>query len=311
MAFTVLDVIQEAKRRSEAAELTPFLGDVSLLVGYVIRRYKTVLDSYPWSFLRQDKTFQTVTPYSTGTVSTTQGSAIVTGVGTGWTSAFVGSAFLVGNQPPLRIASVQSATQLTLEDVWPNTSLAAGSSYSIAQDRYTIAPAGVPVKTILHIWNGFWQLRKVNVGHLRRTDPQMASLTTPRWYAQDAQNVVVLWPYPDQIYLHRTIFLQEVTSPTTLDTALTWGLGDPWFLVDALISELYLAAYQRSGKEHFRVLRGLFEQSIAEQIQVLDDRDDYNRYVPTDVRALPFSDAIPGEYEAPFLTQDQWLHTAW
>jgi len=312
---TFLDVVSAAKRRAESAELTPFLGDLSLLVDYIRRRYMKVLDDYPWSFLRQDKEFQTVAPYNTGTVTTTQGSAVVVGSGTSWTSSMVGMAFLVGNAPPLRVASVQNATQLTLEDVWPTTGLAAGSGYSIAQDRYTIAPTGVPVKTILHLWNGFWQLRKVNVGHIRRADPQMSSLTTPRWYGQDAQNTVVLWPYPDQIYLHRVIYLQDVTAgfpaPLTLDTALTWGLGDPWFLVDGLLADLYLLGYQRTGAVHFNTLHQVMEGKVEELIRSLDDRDYANRYVPLDVRALPFSDAIPGDYETPFLNADQWQRVGW
>lgn len=78
--------------------------------------------------------------YNTGSVTVTNGSATVTGSGTSWDSTMVGRIFEVSQsgsgsynphpQTPL-IASVESATSLTLADSWRETTAAAGSLYKI------------------------------------------------------------------------------------------------------------------------------------------------------------------------------------
>lgn len=68
---------------------------------------------------------------ASGTVAVAQDSAIVVGTGTSWTTNLVGLDFqLNGDDTVYAIASVESATRLTLERAYPNQS-ATGSAYSI------------------------------------------------------------------------------------------------------------------------------------------------------------------------------------
>ncbi|MGF9564177.1 hypothetical protein AAIH70_11775 [Neorhizobium sp. BT27B] len=59
--------------------------------------------------------------YSTGTISLTNGSAVVTGAGTAWQTALIegGNIFPKAIGMPLPIASVDSNTQITAEFEWP------------------------------------------------------------------------------------------------------------------------------------------------------------------------------------------------
>jgi len=75
-------------------------------------------------------------PYVSGTVSVTAGSAVVTGVGTGWATALLtGGMFGLdsANGNPVPIASIDSDTQLTLAKPWRGTT-AATQAYWIMRD---------------------------------------------------------------------------------------------------------------------------------------------------------------------------------
>lgn len=77
--------------------------------------------------------------YTTGTVSTTLGSAVVTGSGTSWTAnAYVGGQFRAGEASPIQIASVDSDTQITLVKPWHLADLS-GAAYKTWRDIKYIA----------------------------------------------------------------------------------------------------------------------------------------------------------------------------
>lgn len=76
------------------------------------------------------------TPYVTGTVSVTAGSAVVTGSGTAWATALIAGGLFgldSSNGNPVPILSIDSNTQLTLAKPWRGTT-AAGQAYWIIRD---------------------------------------------------------------------------------------------------------------------------------------------------------------------------------
>ncbi|MBN7804919.1 phage tail protein [Agrobacterium rosae] len=87
------------------------------------------------------------TPYVTGTVSVTAGSAIVTGVGTGWlTSGLVAGQFGLdsANGNPVPVLSIDSDTQITLAKPWRGTSASAQPywiTYDTTPGQQTVANA--------------------------------------------------------------------------------------------------------------------------------------------------------------------------
>lgn len=71
-----------------------------------------------------------ILPYTTGTVTLANGSTTVTGSGTNWlSSGLEADDDFRALGLNVRIASINSNTQLTLAKPWPGTSLAAGSNY--------------------------------------------------------------------------------------------------------------------------------------------------------------------------------------
>jgi len=75
--------------------------------------------------------------YSAGTVTMTAGSTAVTGAGTQWTAALVGQVFRVQNDlTKYRVASVASATQLTLDQPYAGPASGLGFIYSIGFPLY-------------------------------------------------------------------------------------------------------------------------------------------------------------------------------
>jgi len=94
--------------------------------------------SFNWKELRRESELVIIPNYTTGTVSYTQDSRIVTGSGTNWTSAMVGRFFQAANTSYwYRIASVASATQLTLESPIIEAS-ASGQTYEIWKKYYRV-----------------------------------------------------------------------------------------------------------------------------------------------------------------------------
>lgn len=70
--------------------------------------------------------------YRTGTLSVTNGSATVTGSGTGWnTTVRAGDFLFVGSSQPVEVGAVVSNTQLTLVNTWAGAT-ASGQSYAVA-----------------------------------------------------------------------------------------------------------------------------------------------------------------------------------
>ncbi|PND22853.1 phage tail protein [Ensifer sp. MMN_5] len=79
------------------------------------------------------------TPYVTGTVSVTAGSAVVTGSGTAWATALIAGGLFgldSSNGNPVPILSVDSNTQLTLAKPWRGTTAAAQGYWIIRDTAY-------------------------------------------------------------------------------------------------------------------------------------------------------------------------------
>lgn len=118
-------------------------------------------------------------PYVSGTVSVTAGSAIVTGVGTGWQTGLVtGGMFGLdsANGNPVPILSIDNDTQLTLAKPWRGTT-AAGQAYWIMRDtaygQQTVANSNA-LATIIN------ELRNPAVAALAAVSAQLAAGKVPR-----------------------------------------------------------------------------------------------------------------------------------
>lgn len=72
------------------------------------------------------------TPYTTGTISVTNGSATVTGTGTGWEVALVTGGMFSAAGMSIPISAVVSDTEITLAYAWPGVNFS--GAYAIARE---------------------------------------------------------------------------------------------------------------------------------------------------------------------------------
>src|SRR5216684_4207084 len=67
-------------------------AEINDLIGAVHRELGT---SYSWSFRKRETVILTTAPYSVGTVTATQASPTIVGVGTTWTAGMIGTAIRI------------------------------------------------------------------------------------------------------------------------------------------------------------------------------------------------------------------------
>lgn len=101
---------------------------------------------FPWA--ERKAVVRTQNDYTTGTVTTTQGSTTVTGSSTLWNTANAfsvnnarqnGKMVFSGSRAPYTVDSVGSDTAITLTESFAEASLAAGSTYTYFEDEYDLA----------------------------------------------------------------------------------------------------------------------------------------------------------------------------
>src|SRR5712664_1073492 len=96
--------------------LTSSKVTIADLGSYYNFAYREVSTSYEWSAREKEATIGTVADYSTGTVTTVQGSSTVTGIGTTFTAAMVGSFIRVADSHAFyKITVFTDATHITIE----------------------------------------------------------------------------------------------------------------------------------------------------------------------------------------------------
>jgi hypothetical protein len=290
-------VIRQVRERARDPVLQSIVTDTALLLDLLRRRYQVALDRSEWSFLRKDVTFVTTPPYTTGTISAVQGSTTVTGSGTDWTSSIVGGYLLVPDSQPLRIVSVSSSTSLDLEAPWPSASLT-DSPYTIVFPTVSLPS---DCRTVIHLHNGRFRLREINLGVVRQRDPRLSRISTPAYYSKISPSLLWIWPSPSASIAHRMLYMRSGTIPSSLSDAIEWTLGEPYFLVDGVLSEVYMLAFQRTGSDHFSVLAQATNQIFVSQLNDAEFRDASQRYIPDDVRGLP---VVPDD---PMLSWWEWM----
>jgi hypothetical protein len=85
----------------------------------VVNAFRRLAEARRWSWLVKFGQFIAPVPTTAGTITVTQNSTIVTGVGTAWNNALVGQQLRLGLTNPIyTVAIVDSTTQLELDSPW-------------------------------------------------------------------------------------------------------------------------------------------------------------------------------------------------
>lgn len=144
-----------------------------------------LVSAHDWSELDAQAVVLTVAPYTTGTVTVTNGSTTVTGSGTTFTSAMAGRRFALSyNGPFYEISDYVSTTELTLSEEYAEDT-AAGETYIVYQDRYSLASDCQKLETVRIQKSGYEAPSPVNRGTLDEIEYLPGSAGTPTMWAYD------------------------------------------------------------------------------------------------------------------------------
>lgn len=183
---------------------------IPLAQEFINTAYSRACASWKWSQLRRDGNFNLPATYSTGTATVIQGSTIVTGVGTLFTSALEGRQFYIGGIAPYYdIESVDSSTQLTLTQVF-NGASATLQSYNISTVYVDMPSDFLQLEVIRDIVNN-WKLHLyVNQDLIDMWDAKRSVTGTP-WIASAASPKIV--PDSEDPLIHRVELWPRQTGP--------------------------------------------------------------------------------------------------
>jgi hypothetical protein len=241
VARRTLQEMREAVARMVSNSPNILATDIDGLLNDV---HRTFASSYQWSYRKRQAMIQTVSAITAGTVTATQNSPVVQGVGTAWTAALVGRQIrIAGENVFWWIAAVDVPLQrLTLADwsfirAWVAPSVS-GAAYTIFQDTY---PVPQEVAVILSATRE-WPLAEASSGEIDMVDPYRTSPGVPdRWYWSEVfaggdtrQEIryVGLWPVPMQAMSLRMPYLIEppdlktpTDQPVCPSEVLEWAAG--------------------------------------------------------------------------------------
>lgn len=178
------------------------------------------IDEYfEWPFYMVNSgVISTVAPYTTGTVTVVNGSPVILGVGTVWTSAMVGRKIRVGNgQPYYRIKSIDSPTALTLTALYQSSSIV-GTTYTMYKDEYRLAADVDTYKTIVQIENAIAMFS---------TPPARFDKFFPSPYSYSHPTLEIMEGTKLDVYTTGTVTV-------TVNSTTLVGVGTGWASVEGL-----------------------------------------------------------------------------
>ena len=215
MALTYLniqDIVLDLIDRSETEDRTRIKQFINMAA-------RDVWTSKPWRERRKTGVVETVAPYTTGTVTVTEDSGVVTGSGTTFpaTNADQRKFALSYTLPWYTVTTRDSSTQLTLGDNYAEDT-ASAQTYTFFQDVYRLAS---DVDTVLGI-----RLQRAGYGGTlgwlseRRMDEMLtlpAFAGVPQHFCmQDLTSAslrtVKVWPVPDDTYRFQYRYLKSFTE---------------------------------------------------------------------------------------------------
>lgn len=190
--------------------------------------------SFYWA--EREAEILTVPPYSTGTISITQGSATVTGSSTTWnTSAWYGTPIerdgkivVAGSPVPFGVTAIGSDTDITLDKIF-HLATVADVTYQYYKDTYSLA--GDYLRPVdMQFFDNNQEIRLVDRRQLRRMSPRNAVTGKPHYAAQielgalsstAPRKRLVLYPPPDAAYKLPYSYITDKLAISSIGTGQT------------------------------------------------------------------------------------------
>lgn len=224
---TVTELLEYVRRRTNDSTWTK---DVAVQRDIIRQALKRLCRARHWSFFRIREAINLTAPYTTGTVSLTNGSITVAGSGTTFVAGMVGKFFqLDGDQVAYKIAAVNSTTEIELDAQYVNAGgdNVTDSDYQIIYPDYALTNDVAKIVAIVH--------QELQVDLALTSADQMDTwirsqnyIGTPLYFCPvtDYENSqkVRLFPAPDRQYPLVVIYDRKPADPSTIDdsTEVDW-----------------------------------------------------------------------------------------
>lgn len=234
--------------------------DPNLAQDFVKDAFRQLAERRRWSW--KIKFGQIVIPpvYNTGTVTVTNNFNTVTGSGTAWDATLVGRQFRTGSTSPIfTIVSVESATSLTIDEVW-GAATASAQSYEIYQ-AYVTPPSDFHSFVNVIDTNYNWRLGlNVNNSDIDEIDAQRSNSGNP--YVLSAVGYTTAYT---------GIVNQPVqavgTGPDPTSTGTYTGVADALFIIECTLGGTSGTAEFKWKKNGGSYITGVVTDSNAQDLQ--------------------------------------------
>lgn len=178
------------------------LAPVPLVQQAINVAYRRAVRGFRWNAQRATGEFFVPAPYATGTVTLTNGSTAVAGVGTTWTSAMTGWQLVVGGLAPFYTFTQTSATTGTLDRPFEAAADGSGLAYSLQLIYAQPAADFLQFEVVVDPANSFRLYLSWNQSDLDRVDPRRSATGTAWALSATAMSANAsipkyeLWPRP-------------------------------------------------------------------------------------------------------------------
>ena len=251
-----------------------FTGDYdstseTLFTRFINMAYRDVWSAHEWEERKASAWVVTAAPYTTGTVSLTQGADAVTGVGTVFPSTADTTPWRFGASysTPWYVVSARGGdTALTLAEDFTETTLAA-SNYVLYANTFSMPAAAEKVRYVLVMQPGYTNPDPIT----KRTMDEMATMPVElgipsSWCVggndSNGYLTVQVAPIPDGIYRMHVHYLKKITELST-------GTDEPFLEErrrDLIIERALWHAYRFKGDNRAADQLVIYQRRLAEAI---------------------------------------------
>ena len=276
-------------------------ADITTLLNAANR--EEVESGWPWDFLFSNYVLYSAAPLSAGTISVTQGSALVTGVGTSFTTVANAQSFINigGSNISIPIASVQTTTQLTLTSPYMGANIS-GTSYSISTNVYSV----VGFQEVYNV-RQIIDLEKTSREQLNLMDPaRIANGGAPsiQWAPAGfdaAGNIQIeLWEVPSAVYPYvceGKLAAAVMVNPTDLPQIPSA------VIMNKTLWKTALACYMSNGNPKYKDIAAKFESVYRDELdkaKEADSRRQQQRYITSPDRYLGLDILATHDFEGTY-----------
>lgn len=147
----VFELLRRVREELPAVELGRFL--------YVVNAARLRLNQLgTWGFMSKEQSIALSAPITAGTVTVTNGSATIVGVGTGWNSAITGRQFRKSGDSVSYTITFLTATTATIVPAYQEAT-EAGADYIIFQELYSLVADTSKIVSVINLSNSGYEMR--------------------------------------------------------------------------------------------------------------------------------------------------------